>query len=141
MLFPKKVKYRKWRTARKNPKKIASAVATRGITVSFGSYGLKATTSARVTSNQIESARRVISRYVGKTGRVWVRVFPDRPFTRKGAETPMGSGKGDPVGFVVEIKPGRVLYEIDGVTETIAKEAFRKATAKLPVKTVVAARS
>lgn len=140
MLFPKKVKYRKWRTARKNPKKIASAVATRGITVAFGSFGLRALTPARITSNQIEAARRVISRSTGKTGRVWVRIFPDRPFTRKGAETPMGSGKGNPEGFVVDIKPGRILFEIDGVTATAAKEAFRKATAKLPVKTVTVER-
>lgn len=140
MLFPKKVKYRKWRTARKNPKKIASAVATRGITVAFGSYGLRALSPARVTSNQIEAARRVISRSTGKAGRVWVRIFPDRPFTRKGAETPMGSGKGNPEGFVVEIKPGRILFEVDGVTAPVAKEAFRKATAKLPVKTVTVER-
>ncbi|MEK7613591.1 MAG: 50S ribosomal protein L16 [Patescibacteria group bacterium] len=136
MLFPKKVKYRKWRTARKNPKKIASAVATRGVTVAFGTYGLRALTPARITSNQIEAARRVISRATGKTARVWVRIFPDRPFTRKGAETPMGAGKGNPEGFVVDVKRGRVMFEVDGVTEAIAKEAFRKATAKLPVKTV-----
>ncbi len=140
MLFPKKVKYRKWRTARKNPKKIASAVATRGITVAFGSYALKATTPARITSNQIEAARRVIARSSGKTGRIWVRIFPDRPFTRKGAEVPMGSGKGNPEGFVVDVKPGRVLYEIDGVSAAVAREVFRKATAKLPVKTLVVAR-
>lgn len=140
MLFPKKVKYRKWRTARKNPKKLAKGVATRGVSVAFGSYALKAITPARVTSNQIEAARRVITRSSGKTGRVWIRIFPDRPFTRKGAEVPMGAGKGNPEGFVVDIKPGRVLYEIDGVTEAIAKEAFRKATAKLPVKTTMVAR-
>lgn len=140
MLFPKKVKYRKWRSARKNPKKLAASVATRGITVSFGAHALKATSQARITSNQIEAARRVIARSTGKSGRIWVRIFPDRPFTQKGAETPMGSGKGNPVGFVVEVKPGRVLFEVDGVSYDMAKEAFRKATAKLPVKTTVVSR-
>lgn len=140
MLFPKKVKYRKWRTARKNPKKIEERVATRGITLAFGSHGLKALTPARITSNQLEAARRVIARSTGKVGRTWIRVFPDRPFTQKGAEVPMGSGKGDPKGFVVEVKPGRVLFEIDGVSDADAKEAFRKATAKLPVKTVTVKR-
>jgi len=140
MLFPKKVKYRKWRTARKNPKKIASGVATRGISVAFGAYALKAMTPARITANQIEASRRVMSRALGKTGRIWIRIFPDRPFTRKGAEVPMGSGKGNPEGFVVEVKPGRVLFEIDGVPEAMAREAFRRATAKLPVKTTVVVR-
>jgi len=140
MLFPKKVKFRKWQTARKNPKKLASAVATRGTTLTFGSFGLKATTGARVTANQIEAARRVISRSTGKTGRTWIRVFPDRPETKKGAEVPMGAGKGDPFRFVAEIKPGRILFEIDGVTDEAAREAFRKASAKLPVKTSVISR-
>lgn len=140
MLFPKKVKYRKWRTARKNPKKLASSTASRGTHLSFGSYGLKAVSPARVTSNQIEAARRVIARSTGKVGRTWIRIFPDRPFTQKGAEVPMGSGKGDPKGFVVEIKPGRILFEIDGVSDALAKEAFRKASAKLPVKTSMVSR-
>lgn len=140
MLFPKKVKYRKWRTARKNPKKILERVATRGIYIAFGSYALKTTAPARITSNQIEASRRVMSRAMGKTGRIWIRIFPDRPFTRKGAETPMGKGKGDPQGFVVEVKPGRILFEIDGVDADRAKEVFRKATAKLPVKTTVVSR-
>ena len=140
MLFPKKVKFRKWQTARKNPTKLASAVATRGTTLTFGSFGLKATTGARVTANQIEAARRVISRSTGKTGRTWIRVFPDRPETKKGAEVPMGAGKGDPFRFVAEIKPGRILFEIDGVTDEAAREAFRKASAKLPVKTSVISR-
>jgi len=132
MLFPKKVKHRKWQSLRRNPNRITAD--TRGLTVAFGSYGLKATTHFRVTSNQIEAARRVISRTLGKSGRIWVRIFPDRPFTRKAAEVPMGKGKGDPEGFIFEVLPGRVLFEVDGVTEAIAKEAFRKATAKLPVK-------
>ncbi len=132
MLFPKKVKHRKWQSLRRNPNRITPD--TRGLTVAFGSYGLKATTHYRVTSNQIEAARRVISRTLGKTGRIWVRIFPDRPFTRKAAEVPMGKGKGDPEGFIFEVLPGRVLFEVDGVTHEVAKEAFRKATAKLPVK-------
>ncbi len=132
MLFPKKVKHRKWQSLRRNPNRITAD--TRGLTVAFGSYGLKATTHYRVTSNQIEAARRVISRTLGKTGRIWVRIFPDRPFTRKAAEVPMGKGKGDPEGFIFEVLPGRVLFEVDGVTHEVAKEAFRKATAKLPVK-------
>lgn len=139
MLFPKKVKYRKWQTGRRNPAK--KSVATRGITVAFGSHGLKAVSAARVTSNQIEAARKAVSHALGKSGRVWVRVFPDRPFTQKGAETPMGAGKGDPQGFVVEVKPGRVLFEVDGVTEAIARESLRKAGTKLPVKTFVVTRS
>jgi large subunit ribosomal protein L16 len=85
-------------------------------------------------SNQIEAARRVISRTLGKTGRIWVRIFPDRPYTKKAAEVPMGKGKGDPEGFIFEVLPGRILFEVDGVTHEVAKEAFRKATAKLPVK-------
>ena len=132
MLFPKKVKHRKWQSLRRNPNRITAD--TRGLTVAFGSYGLKATTHYRVTSNQIEAARRVISRTLGKTGRIWVRIFPDRPFTRKAAEVPMGKGKGDPEGFIFEVLPGRILFEVDGVTAEVAKEAFRKATAKLPVK-------
>ncbi|MBV9349361.1 MAG: 50S ribosomal protein L16 [Patescibacteria group bacterium] len=138
MLFPKKVKYRKWQTGRVNPKK--KQVATRGITLAFGSHGLKATTAGRISSNQIEASRRAASRLLGKTGRVWVRIFPDRPQTQKGAELPMGKGKGDPFRFVAEVKPGRVLFEIDGVDDAVAREALRKAGTKLPVKTLVVAR-
>ena len=140
MLFPKKVKFRKWQTARKNPKKLARRVATRGTTLAFGSYGLKAVTGARMSANQIEAARRVISRSTGKIGRTWIRVFPDRPETKKGAEVPMGKGKGDPHRFVAEVKPGRIVFEVDGVSEEVAQEAFRKAAAKLPVKTKVLSR-
>ena len=136
MLFPKKVKFRKWQTQRKNKTKLATRVSARGTNVSFGSHGLRALTGARITSNQIEAARKVINRSTGKVGRTWIRVFPDRPFTKKGAEVPMGKGKGDPQGFVIEVKPGRILFEIDGVTDEVAREAFRKAGAKLPVKTV-----
>lgn len=132
MLFPKKVKHRKWQTGRMSVEK-RSTPDTRGITVSFGSYGLKATTQSRVKSNQIEAARRVISRTLGKTGKIWIRIFPDKPITKKAAELPMGKGKGDPDHFVFEARPGRIIFEVEGVTEELAKEAFRKACAKLPL--------
>ncbi len=115
-------------------------VATRGLEVNFGSFGLKATTYARVKSNQIEAARRVISRTTGKTGKVWIRIFPDRPFTRKAAEVGMGKGKGDPQGFEAEVYPGRIMFEVDGVDEEVAREALRKAAAKLPLKARIVAR-
>jgi len=134
MLFPKKVKHRKWQTHRKSPEKM-NRPDTRGLTVSYGSFGLKAQSGSRVRSNQIEAARRVISRTMGKAGKSWIRIFPDRPITKKAAEVPMGKGKGDPDHFVFEVQPGRIMFEIDGVSEEVAREAFRKATAKLPVKT------
>lgn len=133
MLFPKKVKHRKWQVLRKSPEKLMRP-ETRGVTVAFGSYGLKATTQARVRSNQIEAARRVISRTLGKTGRIWIRIFPDRPVTKKPAEVGMGKGKGDPEYFMFEVRPGRILFEIDGVSEEVAREALRKAACKLPLK-------
>lgn len=133
MLFPKKVKHRKWQIGRKNEEKLQKP-DTRGLTVAFGSYGLKATTPSRVKSNQIEAARRVISRTLGKTGKIWIRIFPDKPITKKPAEVGMGKGKGDPDHFVFEVGPGRVLFEVEGVSEDIAREAMRKATAKLPLK-------
>jgi len=133
MLFPKKVKHRKWQTNRVNPKK--ARVETRGIELSFGAFGLKATSGGRLESKQIESARKVIARSVSKVGRSWIRVFPDRPLTQKAAEVPMGKGKGDPVGYCFTVLPGRVLFEVDGVTEAVAKEALRKAGTKLPLKT------
>jgi large subunit ribosomal protein L16 len=139
MLFPKKVKHRKWQTGRKHPDRL-NAPETRGTTVSFGAYGLKSQTQSRVKSNQIEAARRVISRTLGKTGKVWIRIFPDKPVTKKGAELPMGKGKGDPDHFIFEVRPGRVLFEIDGVTEAVAREALRKAAAKLPIKGKVVTR-
>lgn len=132
MLFPKKVKHRKWQVGRKSLAR-RQRPETRGVTVAFGAYGLKATSPARVRSNQIEAARKVISRTVGKTGKVWIRVFPDKPVTQKPAEVGMGKGKGDPDHFVVEVSPGRVLFEVEGVSEEVAREAMRKATAKLPV--------
>ena len=133
MLFPKKVKHRKWQIGRLSEER-RNRPDTRGITVSYGSYGLKAISASRVKSNQIEAARRVISRTMGKAGKSWIRIFPDRPVTRKAAEVPMGKGKGDPDHFVFEVRPGRILFEVDGVPEDIAREALRKATAKLPLK-------
>ncbi len=138
MLIPKKVKFRKWQTDRHNPKK--PRVETRGNTVAFGSYGLKATSAARVKSNQLESARKTLSRTITKVGRLWIRVFPDRPFTAKPAEVGMGKGKGDPQGYCFQVLPGRILFEVDGVSEAVAKEALRKAGTKLPVTTRVVAR-
>ncbi len=139
MLFPKKVKFRKSHTMRVNPKKIK--VATRGITVAFGSHGLKAMTAARVRSNQIESARKVIARSLGKTGRSWIRIFPDKPFTQKPPEVKLGKGKGDPVGYEVQVWPGRVLFEVDGVTDVVATQALIKAAKKLPLKAKVVSRA
>ncbi len=138
MLFPKKVKHRKWHTMRTNPKKLG--VASRGVEVSFGQFGLKATSSARVTSQQIEAARKAMVREAGKLARVWIRIFPDYPITRKAAEVPMGKGKGDLQGYQVQVLPGRVIFELDGIAESVAKEALRKAGTKLPVKSKVVTR-
>jgi large subunit ribosomal protein L16 len=138
MLVPKKVKHRKWQTKRVNPKRVIKE--TRGITLAFGSHGIKAVSSHRVQSNQIESARKILARHVNKFGRVWIRIFPDRPYTQKAAEVPMGKGKGDPQGYCFEVKPGRILFEIDGVSDAIAREALRKAGTKLPVKTKIVSR-
>jgi len=138
-LFPKKVKHRKWQTLRKNPKKVG--VESRGTKVSFGSYGIKAIQPGRITSNQIEASRKVLSRASGKTGKVWIRIFPDMPFTKKPAQVKLGKGKGDLQGYVVPVKPGRVLFEIDGVAEDVAREGLRKAGTKLPVKTKIVTRS
>ncbi len=139
MLFPKKVKYRKWQTGRKSEAK-RNRPATRGTEVTFGSFGLKAMSQARITSNQIEATRRVIVRTIGKTGSVWIRIFPDRPYTRKASEVGMGKGKGDPEGFVCDVRPGRVMFEVDGVREDVAREALRKAGTKLPVKVKIVTR-
>ena len=139
MLFPKKVKYRKWQTQRKSERRL-NRPDTRGTTVVFGSLGLKALTSARMTSNQIESARKVLTRATAKTGKLWIRIFPDRPVTAKPAEVGMGSGKGDPKHYVFEVRPGRVLFEIDGVAEDVARAHLRQASMKLPVKTAIVAR-
>lgn len=139
MLFPKKVKHRKWQTDRRNPNK--KVVATRGTALQFGSFGIRALSSERVKSNQIEAARKVVSRTLGKTGKYWIRIFPDRPITAKAAEVGMGKGKGDPQGFCFEVEPGRIIFEVDGVTEAVAREALRKAGCKLPVKTRIISRN
>lgn len=139
MLFPKKVKHRKWQTGRKGEVRLMRP-DTRGTTVAFGSFGLKALSSARMTSNQIEAARKVITRATAKNGKLWIRIFPDRPVTAKPAEVGMGSGKGDPKHYVFEVRPGRVLFEIDGVAEDVARAHLRQAGMKLPVKTAVVAR-
>lgn len=132
MLFPKKVKHRKWQVGRQSEAKRITP-DTRGITVAFGSFGLRATSASRVRSNQIEAARRVISRTIGKTGKIWIRIFPDKPMTKKAAEVPMGKGKGDLDHYVFEVHPGRIIFEVEGASEEVAREAFRKACAKLPL--------
>ena len=138
MLIPKKVKFRKWQSNRSNPKKITPD--TRGTKIAFGSFALKSETEARVKSKQIESARKVISRTLTKSGKYWVRIFPDRPFTAKAAEVGMGKGKGDPQGYCFEVLPGRIIFEVDGAEESVAREALRKAGSKLPLKTRVISR-
>ena len=139
MLFPKKVKHRKWQTQRKSEKRL-NRPETRGTTVAFGSFALKALGSARVTSNQIEPARKVLTRATAKTGELWIRIFPDRPVTAKPAEVGMGSGKGDPKHYVFEVRPGRILFELDGVDETIARAHLIQAGMKLPIKTSIVTR-
>ena len=139
MLLPKKVKFRKWQTKRSNPKAISPD--TRGTKLSFGSFGLKSETQARVKSVQLESARKVISRTLTKAGKYWIRVFPDRPYTAKAAEVGMVKGKGDPQGYCFDVFPGRIIFEVDGVEETVAHEALRKAGTKLPIKTRIIGRA
>ncbi len=138
MLFPKKVKFRKWQKKRTD---MSNRVETRGTTINFGSYALKTESMGRVTSNQIEAARKAASRHLTKVGRMWIRIFPDRPFTEKAAQQPMGKGKGELQGYHVEILPGRIIFEVDGVDEAVAREALRKAGTKLPVKTRVISRA
>lgn len=139
MLFPKKVKHRKWQTNRISKRRL-DRPETRGIDVAFGSFALKAETQSRVLSNQIEAARRAMSREAGKTAKIWIRIFPDRPITQKAAEVGMGKGKGDPVAFCMDVRPGRIIFEIDGVDEKVARESLRKAGTKLPIKTRIIAR-
>jgi len=138
MLYPKKVKYRKWHTMRSNSKR--RTIETRGTSLVFGSYGLKSLSLARIRSSQIESARKVISRFLGKSGKIWIRIFPDMPYTQKAPEVPMGMGKGDPQGYCSVVRPGRIIFELDGVEENDAKEALRKAGAKLPIKSKIVKR-
>jgi large subunit ribosomal protein L16 len=130
MLQPARTKYRKQQKGRN------TGVATRGNRVSFGEYGLKATTRGRLTARQLEAARRTLSRHIKRGGRVWIRVFPDKPVSRKPAEVRMGNGKGNPEYFVCEIQPGKVIFEMDGVDAALAREAFALAAAKLPFRTV-----
>lgn len=136
MLFPKKVKHRKWQKGRSRSR----MVETRGVKIAFGSYGLKSEGAAWLTSRQIEAARRAMTRYVQRGGKIWIRIFPDKPVTKRPPELPMGKGKGSPEGFVFPVRPGRILFEIDGVEEGAAREALRRAGAKLPVKTRVVTR-
>ncbi|HZS46404.1 MAG TPA: 50S ribosomal protein L16 [Blastocatellia bacterium] len=129
MLMPKKVKYRKQQRGRMSGK------AVRGSSLSFGEFGLKSLEPAWVSSRQIEAGRIAMTRFIKRGGKIWIRVFPDKPITKKPAETRMGKGKGAPEDWVAVIKPGRILYEMEGVTPEIAKEAMRLAAAKLPIKT------
>jgi len=129
MLQPARRKYRKEQKGRNK------GVATRGNKVSFGEFGLKALTRGRLTARQIEAARRAMTRHIKRGGRIWIRIFPDKPISRKPAEVRMGNGKGNPEYWVAEIVPGKVLYEMDGVDEASAREAFRLASAKLPLLT------
>jgi large subunit ribosomal protein L16 len=134
MLIPKKVKYRKRQKGRMKGK------ATNGSTVSFGQYGLKAIEPGRISNRQIEAARIAITRHAKRGGKLWIRIFPDRPFTKKPAETRMGKGKGSPEGWVALVKPGRILYEVEGLSDEVAREALRLASQKLSIKTKVVTR-
>jgi large subunit ribosomal protein L16 len=129
MLVPKRVKFRKQQRGRR------AGIATRGSTLAFGQYGLKAVETAWITNRQIEAARRAMTHFVKRGGKVWIRIFPDKPITAKPAETRMGKGKGAPEGWVAVVKPGRILYEMEGISEAEAKEAMRLAAMKLPIAT------
>ncbi len=130
MMQPKRTKYRKQFKGRNR------GVATRGNKVSFGEYGLKAVELGRITSRQIEAARRAMSRHIKRGGKIWIRIFPDKPISRKPLEVRMGSGKGNVEYWVALVQPGRVMFEIEGVTEDLAREALRLAADKLPIKTI-----
>ena len=134
MLQPARRKYRKEQKGRN------TGIATRGNKVSFGEFGLKSVARGRLTARQIEAARRAIVREMKRRGKVWIRIFPDKPISKKPAEVRMGNGKGNPEYYVAEIQPGKMLYEMDGVTEELAREAFRLAAAKLPLRTTFVAR-
>ena len=134
MLQPARRKYRKEQKGRNK------GLATRGASVSFGDFGLKATGRGRLTARQIEAARRAMTRHIKRGGRVWIRIFPDKPISTKPAEVRMGNGKGNPEYYVAEIQPGKVLYEMDGVNEQLAREAFALAAAKLPISTTFVTR-
>ncbi|MDR0440143.1 MAG: 50S ribosomal protein L16 [Candidatus Accumulibacter sp.] len=134
MLQPTRRKYRKEQKGRN------TGLATRGTDVNFGEFGLKATERGRLTARQIEAARRAMTRHIKRGGRIWIRIFPDKPISKKPAEVRMGNGKGNPEYYVAEIQPGKVLYEMDGVEETLAREAFALAAAKLPISTIFVTR-
>ena len=134
MLQPNRMKYRKVQKGRN------TGIATRGTKISFGEFGLKSVERGRLTSRQIEAARRAMTRHIKRGGRIWIRVFPDKPISKKPAEVRMGGGKGSPEYFVAEIRPGNVLYEMDGVGEALAREAFKLAAAKLPLNTIFVVR-
>ena len=134
MLQPKRTKFRKQHKGRNR------GLAQRGNSVSFGEYGLKATTRGRLTARQIESARRAMTRHVKRGGKIWIRIFPDKPITKKPLEVRQGKGKGNVEYWVALVQPGSVLYEISGVDEAVAREAFRRAAAKLPVATCFVSR-
>jgi len=129
MLYPKKVKHRKWQKGRSKGRE------TRATELAFGAFGLKSLETCWISSRQIEAARRAIIRYFKKGGKLWIRIFPQKPVTRKGTEVPMGGGKGSVEFYVFPIKPGRIIFEIEGIEEEQAREALRKAAAKLPIKT------
>jgi len=135
MLQPKRTKFRKQHKGRNN------GIAVRGSSVSFGEYGLKAISRGRLTARQIESARRAITRHVKRGGKIWIRIFPDKPITKKPLEVRMGKGKGSVEYWVAQIRPGMMLYEIQGVSEELAREAFALAAAKLPLKTLFTVRT
>ncbi len=135
MLQPKRTKFRKQFKSRNR------GMAVRGSKVSFGEYGLKATTRGRITARQIEAGRRAMTRYIKRGGKIWIRIFPDKPITKKPLEVRMGKGKGGVEYWVAQIQPGRMLFEMEGVSEDIAREAFRLAAAKLPVQTTFVART
>jgi large subunit ribosomal protein L16 len=134
MLQPKRTKFRKQQKGRNR------GLAQRGNTVAFGVYGLKSTGRGRITARQIEAARRAMTRYVKRGGKIWIRIFPDKPITKKPLEVRQGKGKGNVEYWIAQIQPGRVLYEMEGVSEDVAREAFRLAAAKLPVSTIFVAR-
>jgi large subunit ribosomal protein L16 len=129
ILMPRKVKHRKWRKGRSKGK------SSRGTEIVFGSFGLKSLEARWISARQIEASRRAIIRYLKKGGKLWIRIFPAKPVTRKGTEIPMGGGKGSVDHYVFPIKPGRIIFEIEGIKEEIAKEAFKRAADKLPIKT------
>lgn len=132
--MPKKVKHRKWRKGR------SRGIESRGVELAFGTFGLKSLGTKWLTARQIEAARRAILRYFKKGGKIWIRIFPQKPVTQKGTEVPMGGGKGGVDHYVFPIRPGRIIFEIEGIKEAEAREALEKAAAKLPVKTKIISR-